>query len=475
MIYFVNFTLYYDIFIALNYQSSICKLFFYEIFKLLRRLCMAWQSVTRNLNEKIAYLLTTKELSDITLIVGENKNSFLSHKLLLSMYSEVFCNMIYGSVLNDDYKIILSDDNSTAVDIFLKHIYVNEITLHSISEATSVLRFAHKYKVTSLKKICVTYLNNHLCQDYIFEIYETAKDINEEPLRETCWRFIKDDISEVIKNEKLLSVKFETMLDIVSNDDFKLESELDMYNAIVAWGRKQIEDSNPKKLLEKVSPLIRQVRFISMTYRELLGSPSTDGLLTRDELFEIVRKKSRNVEKLGVNTCNVHQWYNPRTFRSFKLYHFYSICQCHLQCFRNFPTITEMFKTRYHNLCIWGVFMKIGFTRSSYEPSIKLKIDVTLKVTNKMTSATCHNTVKITVFIKEKRIGINDIPVYLYRPVIVKKNEICEIILNPLLHSTLSSHTFVSCRSNCSLSSQLERTNFNENSPHFSAIIVEIM
>ncbi|XP_023210654.1 BTB/POZ domain-containing protein 6-A-like [Centruroides sculpturatus] len=437
---------------------------------------MAWQSVTRNLNEKIAYLLTTKELSDITLIVGENKKSFLSHKLLLSIYSEVFCNMIYGSVLNDKYKIILSDDDSTAVDIFLKHIYVDEITLNSISETISALRFAHKYKVTSLKKICVTYLNNHLCQDYIFEIYEIAKDINEEPLRETCWRFIKDDISEVIKNKKLLTVKFETMLDIVSKDDLKLESELDMYNAVVAWGRKQIEDNDIKKLLEKVSPLIQQVRFISMTYCELLGSPSTDGLLTKNELFEIVRRKSSNAEKLGVNSYNVHQWYNPRMFRSFKLYHFYSICRCHLQCFRNFPTITEIFKTRNHNLCIWGVFLKIGFTRSSYEPSVKLKIDVTLRITNKMTSARCHNTVKITVFVKEKRIGINDIPVFLYRPVIVKKNEICEIILSPLLPLTLSSHTtFVSCRSNCSLSSQLERTNFNENSTHFSAIIVEII
>lgn len=120
---------------------------------------MSWQSRTSSLKEKIKYLLDSKEMSDITIIVGKDKVSFQTHSLLLSIFSEVFQNMFYGPNATKESEVLLPEVNADAFDIFMKYVYTDAVVLNSEDEAVSSLMFAYKYKVPYMKNQCIIYLN----------------------------------------------------------------------------------------------------------------------------------------------------------------------------------------------------------------------------------------------------------------------------------------------------------------------------
>ncbi|XP_023210656.1 BTB/POZ domain-containing protein 2-like [Centruroides sculpturatus] len=259
---------------------------------------MSWQSQIFSLKDKIAYLKNSNEMSDVTLLVGSERKPYQAHKLLLSLFSEVFQAMFYGPMADGAKEVALPDDDIKAIEIFLCYVYTDIVPLESIEDGITALYFAEKYMVLFIKNISITYLKDNITSDFVIDIYEAAKSLDQTELQIDCWEFIKQNTYDVLRNKNFKFAKFETAMEIVCEDDLILPSELHMYNAIVEWGKEQCNNGEQENLRQILDPLLRQVRFLTMTGLEFAGSPCEDGILTQDEQLEIFKEMfvQNNVE-----------------------------------------------------------------------------------------------------------------------------------------------------------------------------------
>ncbi|XP_067127003.1 BTB/POZ domain-containing protein 2-like [Centruroides vittatus] len=271
---------------------------------------MSWQSDDLNIKERLSYLMTSRQMTDVTLIVGQERENFPTHSLLLSIHSEVFHAMFYGSMAEKRKHVALPDDDVKAFCVFINYIYTDEVALHSVDEAICSLHFAEKYMVTRMKKKCSSYLANNIKSDTVLQIYETAALLQQNELTTKCWYYVTANITEIIKRCGFKHVKYETILKIVSEDYLTLQSELDMYDAVIKWGKESFQDQSPEDLRKKLEPLLDQIRFLSMTSTEFSKSPCQDGVLTKDEQVDIFREIAT---KNNYGSNNIHdQWRKPR-------------------------------------------------------------------------------------------------------------------------------------------------------------------
>ncbi|XP_023233786.1 BTB/POZ domain-containing protein 1-like [Centruroides sculpturatus] len=144
--------------------------------------------------------------------------------------------------------------------------------------------------VTFMKEQCLLYVTKYISSDTVLEIYETAALLQQNELTTKCWNYTVNNESEIIKHNSVKNVKYETILKIVSEDNLTLQSELDMYNAVIKWGKERFQDQSPEDLRKHVEPLLQQIRFLSMTSTEFAESPCQDGILTDDEQTDIFRE-----------------------------------------------------------------------------------------------------------------------------------------------------------------------------------------
>ncbi|XP_067127061.1 BTB/POZ domain-containing protein 6-like [Centruroides vittatus] len=271
---------------------------------------MSWQSNDFDIKERLSHLMTARQMTDVTLIVGQEKEYFSTHSLLLCIHSEVFYAMFYGPLAEERKDIALPEDDVKAFRVFINYIYTDEAALQSVDEAIRSLYFAEKYMVTRMKKQCISFLINMISANTVLEIYEELSFLQESELIPKCWNYIIMNTSQIIKQEYFQHVKYETILKIVSNDILTLQSELDMYDAVIKWGKRRFQDQSPEDLRKKLEPLLDQIRFLSMTSAEFAESPCQDGMLTKDEQLDILREIATR-KNYGSN--NIHdQWRKPR-------------------------------------------------------------------------------------------------------------------------------------------------------------------
>ncbi|XP_023221133.1 BTB/POZ domain-containing protein 2-like [Centruroides sculpturatus] len=276
----------------------------------MQNLKMSWQSDDLNMKERLSHLMTSRQMTDVTLIIGQEKEYFPTRSLLLSIHSEVFHAMFYGPLAEKRKNVTLPDDDAKAFRVFIKYIYTEEVALHSVDEAIRSLHFAEKYMVTRMKNQCLSHLTNHIWPDTVLEIYEAASQLQQNELTMECWMYITDNMSEIIKRDSIKNVKYETILKLVSVDCLVLKSEVDMYDAVIKWGKERFQDQSPEDLRKKLEPLLDQIRFLSMTPAEFAESPCQDGILTKDEQVDIFREiaTKKNYENNNIRD----QWRKPR-------------------------------------------------------------------------------------------------------------------------------------------------------------------
>lgn len=242
------------------------------------------------LKEKISQLMESKDMCDITLIVGPEKTPFTTHKFLLSIFSDVFHSMFYGPMAEKSAEIQLPEDSVEAVKIFLSCIYTDSLKVETVEEIISGLYFADKYMVLYMKDVCSACLERNIYLKSVLKIYEAARTLQETELESKCWIYIINNASKIMKEDSFKYASFEIILRISAEDNLLLESEVDLYNAVVKWGKHHFPHQNPESLREKLKPLFRQVRFLTMNPSEFVGNPCEDGILTKDEQLNILKE-----------------------------------------------------------------------------------------------------------------------------------------------------------------------------------------
>ncbi|KAI5632044.1 BTB/POZ domain-containing protein [Phthorimaea operculella] len=181
-----------------------------------------WQVNYPEIKMRSAHLLRSGEWADCSFQfesgAGEAAPSLAAHRLILAMASPVFAAMFYGRVGDKEEPIHISDIDHAVFSSMLDYIYTDEVEITGLEMASELFRAANKYILVHLERKCINYLLETL--------------------------FFRTNTLDVIKANTFKDAQLETLKTIYSLDTLSINSELDLFEALVEYTKTDTEMSD---------------------------------------------------------------------------------------------------------------------------------------------------------------------------------------------------------------------------------------
>ncbi|KAJ2941310.1 hypothetical protein O0L34_g3509 [Tuta absoluta] len=201
-----------------------------------------WQVNCPEIQMRAAHLLRTREWADCTFqfqtddAASEPETSSLdAHQLILAMASPVFAAMFYGYVGDKQTPLFINDIDKDTFAALLKYVYTDQAEIHSSEAAISLYNAANKYILVHLEKMCLNYLFKECNPDNVCQIYEFACFFGENLLEEKCLEMFSTRTQCVLKGCGFCYAEPDTLKKIVSMDVLAINSEMDLFNALLDY------------------------------------------------------------------------------------------------------------------------------------------------------------------------------------------------------------------------------------------------
>ncbi|XP_064111042.1 BTB/POZ domain-containing protein 2-like isoform X2 [Macrobrachium nipponense] len=245
-----------------------------------------WQDSLHTVSKALNFLLATGIHSDVTFVVGREGKQFKVHRLILSMRSPVFEDLLIANPADSSGVVVLNEDSPGAFNWLLNHIYSDKTDLDSIDNALLVLGLADKYMIASA--------------------YDTSI------------RIFTDNGNAVLISSSLLDLTPEAMAQLLQ-EPLRVTSETVILKALVSWGQAQLKlqgkQLTPSNLREQVEPFLSEIRFLTMTSEEFVQNVVTSDILTPDETVYVLKNIAKpgevapasRINTITINTSRVNR------------------------------------------------------------------------------------------------------------------------------------------------------------------------
>ncbi|XP_076050411.1 uncharacterized protein LOC143030986 [Oratosquilla oratoria] len=250
----------------------------------------AWESMADS-NERLQYLYTSSELSDLDIFFPGNEDPIKVHRLVLSMSSPVFLGMLKGPLVTGK-ELTLPEDPRQFFRKLLGHMYLNRMDLESVEEALEVYKLAHKYRVGSAKKNCVQYITSNVKAETMTAVLETLLLYEDAALKKKCKEILDRDPDAVMLPETVSRLSKEGLRALLTDETLAFSSEVVPFRGLIAWGKAQLgqqEEPSGSALREEIGDdLLREVRFLDMSCDEIVNNVMGTDVLTHTECNHIL-------------------------------------------------------------------------------------------------------------------------------------------------------------------------------------------
>ncbi|XP_033725613.1 BTB/POZ domain-containing protein 2-like isoform X2 [Pecten maximus] len=247
-----------------------------------------WQ-VGKTLSESFDHLLTSGIASDVTFIIGEERNRISAHKLVLLSRSPVFYAMLEGPMA-DKGEITIPDISADTFKLFLRYLYTDKIDLTD-RNVVPVFNVARKYCVDILVSLCEEFLSKNLTAESACVFLEQAYIFVADSLQEECLRYIVENATVVLRSVTFTDLSLDCVTSITESDDLKV-TERSVYEAVIRWAeeecsRRNIEASAENKR-DVLGDTLYTVRYLHIDEDFLLGRICSDKILKAEDVIDIV-------------------------------------------------------------------------------------------------------------------------------------------------------------------------------------------
>ncbi|KAF0298472.1 BTB/POZ domain-containing protein 2 [Amphibalanus amphitrite] len=252
-----------------------------------------WQITKKTLNERCLFLFESGQWHDCEFIVGmeSNQQVFQAHRLVLTMASPVFEAMLFGGMA-EKAPIKVLDVSPEAFRSLMLYIYSDQINLQSFDQACEICYAAKKYMLPHLVEHCTKFLWKDLEPHNVCRAYEFAKLFEEPVLMEKCMKIITQQTAKVIATSAIEDVEHASLIAILEQDYLNITSELDIFNVLVRWSRKECQrrplEVNAVNQRMVLGDALYRVRYLTMNATTFANGPAVSGLLSPEESLAIV-------------------------------------------------------------------------------------------------------------------------------------------------------------------------------------------
>lgn len=238
---------------------------------------------------KVAGLYASHLLSDISLVVGENR--YPAHRVILSASSDVFQVMLlnpHWSECKESVINLVEDPQSCLVfPQFLKYLYTGQVRI-SVETAYGILSLADKYNIKDLIVLCRDYMAKNIAmagkKGYLISwLQYTLSFTYHQALTNELKNFLRLNIDVVGYSRDFIDIDPNNLVVLLQQNDLVIKNEAALFDIVERWlmiKKDQIEHEESLSDEEKgnhmksmIEGTMIGIRFPMMTVTELANIP----------------------------------------------------------------------------------------------------------------------------------------------------------------------------------------------------------
>lgn len=200
----------------------------------------------------------------------ETLSSFKCHRIILSMSSEPILLALTSSMKEATEKRIIIKDNPKLFAYLLEYIYKEKIEVIcslTIDEIISSLKLSDRYLIFPFRSYLSKELVRRLDIHNASHILSLATFYSIPYLYNQTLNFIIKNFKELISSETFFDFDASSLANIIFDDNLALDSEIDLFNALMNW--KKGKDSDIELRKEDLKQLLSFVRYSLLTVDQL--------------------------------------------------------------------------------------------------------------------------------------------------------------------------------------------------------------
>ncbi|XP_044737376.1 BTB/POZ domain-containing protein 2-like [Chrysoperla carnea] len=290
----------------------------------------------KNDKDRFGHLCNNQQFADIYFIFKNDKEHqrIPAHKLILSVGSDVFKTMFFGSLPTQTDEIEILDVEPDGFKALLKYLYSQEVQINP-EIVMSTLYAAKKYNVAELELFCVDFLEKSLTANNAFLLLNQARFYDELELAESCLKVIEKNTREALDSDCFIDIDLGTLIAVLERKTLQV-FESDLFEAIFLWSKVEcvrkelpVTPENQRTVLGRALSLIL---YPLMTFKKFANGPVRSRLLTDIQVTKfcmIIASKTNSMEtpRCSTNlalakTPEVHLKFNYLTHLIQKQQHF---------------------------------------------------------------------------------------------------------------------------------------------------------
>lgn len=248
-----------------------------------------WQHEQGSPGQRVAALLLSPRLADLTITFPGRHNPVKAHRLVLAMHSPVLEAVLYRGA-GPGLHVLVSEDPPEAFLWLLRHMYRGPAPLPSLALTLQVALLAKKYQVLALAKQCSQYLQDSVTRSTVLSIYNVATALKDTKLQLLCVKTVRECGAELLVSRGVAQLERPALGNLLKH--IKHVPHALVFRCIITWGQVRIAsrgvDPHRSLLKEEVEEFLPRVSFLAMTTQEFVAHVMPSGVFSPEEDLAIL-------------------------------------------------------------------------------------------------------------------------------------------------------------------------------------------
>lgn len=232
-----------------------------------------------------------EQLCDVTLCVGGKQ--IRAHRVVLASFSSYFLAMFTNGMKESlEENVPLKDVDFKTVELLIDFAYTGKLDI-TIDTVQSLLYTSSLFQLTAIQKACSDFLQRQLHPSNCLGIRSFANVHSCTGLLQASEKYIYEHFNDVVQNEEFLLLPRNELAVLLSCEELNVDSEEDVYNALIAWARQDVEERQ-----SLLAELLGQIRLPSLSPHFLVDQVEKEELIRQDIACRNLLDEAKNFHML---------------------------------------------------------------------------------------------------------------------------------------------------------------------------------
>ena len=159
-------------------------------------------------------------------------------------------------------EIALDENGGTidpgSIEALVNFAYSGKLTI-STSNVQSLMMTSSFLQVSRVRDACAEFLMARLCPNNVLGVKSFADTLGCQTLVSSCQKYVRKFFAKVAETEEFLNLAIKDVTDLVSEDELFINSEEQVFNAVLRWVKFRKEDR-----VEHLPLLLAKVKLLWM-------------------------------------------------------------------------------------------------------------------------------------------------------------------------------------------------------------------